>query len=150
MSSGAGAGAGRPSGQRPATAGGPSGPSRARGPMPDEEPAIPIEPEVAAARSVYIRAKIEIVKKMKSKGLSMESIQGSEEVADFAKAYPALFKMLFKIDISNEGSLRTMLAMLERMGSGQMTQDQASVVVGQRLYDTYIKTKIGEDKPPSQ
>jgi hypothetical protein len=130
----------------------PSGPSRGPGPgpMPDEEPAIPIEPEVAAARSVYIRAKIEIVKKMKSKGLSMESIQGSEEVADFAKAYPALFKMLFKIDINNEGSLRTMLAMLERMGTGQMTQDQASVVVGQRLYDTYIKTKIGEDKPPSQ
>jgi hypothetical protein len=56
--------------------------------------------------------------------------------------------MLFKIDINNEAALRTMLALLERMGSGQMTQDQASVVVGQRLYDTYIKDKIGEDKPP--
>jgi len=38
--------------------------------------------------------------------------------------------------------------MLERMGTGDMSQDQASTVVGQRLYDTFIKTKIGEDRPP--
>jgi hypothetical protein len=63
--------------------------------------------------------------------------------------FPALFKMLFKIDINNEASLRTMLAMLERMGTGDMTQDQASVIVGQRLYDTFIKPNIGEDKPAS-
>ena len=42
-----------------------------------------------------------------------------------------------------------MLAMLERMGTGDMTQDQASVIVGQRLYDTFIKPNIGEDKPAS-
>jgi hypothetical protein len=28
-----------------------------------------------------------------------------------------------------------------------MTQDQASTVVGQRLYETFIKPKIGEDVP---
>lgn len=118
------------------------------GGMPEEEPAIPIEPAVAAARTRYVKAKIEIVKALKADGMTQTEAQEHADVKDFALKYPALFKMLFKIDINNEASLRTMLAMLERMGSGDMTQDQASTVVGQRLYDTYIKSKIGEDRPP--
>jgi hypothetical protein len=118
------------------------------GGMPEEEPAIPIEPAVAAARTRYVKAKIEIVKGLKADGMTQAEAQEHADVKDFALKYPALFKMLFKIDINNEASLRTMLAMLERMGSGDMTQDQASTVVGQRLYDTYIKSKIGEDRPP--
>jgi hypothetical protein len=119
-----------------------------RGPLPDEEPAVPIDPAVAAARSVFIKAKIEIVKSLKAQGKLMGEVEQDPRLTEFVARYPALFKMLFKIDINNEAALRTMLALLERMGSGQMTQDQASVVVGQRLYDTYIKDKIGEDKPP--
>lgn len=115
--------------------------------MPEEEPAVPIEPAVAAARTRYVKAKIEIVKGLKGDGMTQAEAQEHAEVKDFAEKYPALFKMLFKIDINNEASLRTMLAMLERMGTGDMSQDQASTVVGQRLYDTFIKTKIGEDKP---
>ena len=114
--------------------------------MPEEEPAIPIEPAVAAARTRYVKAKIEIVKALKADGLTQPEAQQHPEVKDFAEKYPALFKMLFKID-ENDASLRTLLAMLERMGTGDMTQDQASTVVGQRLYDTFIKSKIGEDKP---
>lgn len=116
--------------------------------MPEEEPAVPIEPAVAAARTRYVKAKIEIVKGLKGDGMTQAEAQEHAEVKDFAEKYPALFKMLFKIDINNEASLRTMLAMLERMGTGDMSQDQASTVVGQRLYDTFIKTKIGEDRPP--
>jgi hypothetical protein len=119
-----------------------------RGPLPDEEPAVPIDPAVAAARSVFIKAKIEIVKSLKAQGKLMGEVEQDPRLTEFVARYPALFKMLFKIDINNEAALRTMLALLERMGTGQMTQDQASVVVGQRLYDTYIKDKIGEDKPP--
>ena len=116
--------------------------------MPEEEPAIPIEPAVAAARTRYVKAKIEIVKGLKADGMTQAEAQEHADVKDFALKYPALFKMLFKIDINSEASLRTMLAMLERMGTGDMTQDQASTVVGQRLYDTFIKSKIGEDRPP--
>ena len=118
------------------------------GTMPEEEPAIPIEPAVAAARTRYVKAKIEIVKGLKADGMTQAEAQEHADVKDFALKYPALFKMLFKIDINSEASLRTMLAMLERMGTGDMTQDQASTVVGQRLYDTFIKSKIGEDRPP--
>lgn len=112
--------------------------------LPKEEPAIPLEPDVAAARSVFINDNIRIIRSLIDKGKTAEEVE--KEVPVFARDYPALFKMLFKIDISNEAALRTMLAMLERMGRGEMTQDQASGVVGQRLYDTYIKPNLDEGK----
>lgn len=118
------------------------------GPLPDDEPAIPIDPAVASARSSFVKAKIEIVKRLKNEGKTQAEVEVHPDLVTFVASYPALFKMLFKIDIGNEAALRTMLAMLERMGTGQMTQDQASTVVGQRLYDTFIKSKIGEDRPP--
>jgi hypothetical protein len=119
-------------------------PSVPKKPLPKEEPAIPLEPEVAAARSVFINDSIRVVKSLKEKGKSAEEIE--KEVPVFARDYPALFKMLFKIDIANEAALNTMLVMLERMGRGEMNQDKASGVVGQRLYDTYIKPNIDESK----
>jgi hypothetical protein len=124
--------------------------------LPKEEPAIPLEPDVAAARSVFINDNIRTVKTLKAQGKTAEEVE--KEVSVFARDYPALFKMLFKIDIGNEqvsgtplatggeAALRTMLAMLDRMGRGEMTQDQASGVVGQRLYDTYIKPNLDEKK----
>lgn len=114
--------------------------------MPPEEPAIPLEADVAAARSVFVKDNIQIVKLLKEQGKTKEEIE--KEVPVFARDYPALYKMLFKIDIANEAALRTMLALLDRMGKGQMTQDQASGVVGQRLYDVYIKPNLQEPKAP--
>jgi len=112
--------------------------------LPDEPPAIPLEPDLAAARSKFLRDNIDVVKSLKAQGKSVEEITAAVPI--FAENYPALFKMLFKIDIDSEAKLRTMLAMLERMGQGQMTQDQASGVVGQRLYDAYVKPHIDETK----
>lgn len=112
--------------------------------LPKEEPAIPLEPEVAAARSVFVNDNIRIIRSLKDKGKTAEEVE--KEVPIFARDYPALFKMLFKIDIGSEAALRTMLAMFDRMGRGEMTQDQASGVVGQRLYDIYIKPNIDEKK----
>ena len=107
---------------------------------PEEEPAIPIEPDVAKARATYVKAQVEKVKAMKGEGKSAEEIKA--EVSRFAEDYPALFKMLMSSETFNEASLKTMLALLERMGTGEMTQHQASVVVGQRLHDVYIKPKM--------
>jgi hypothetical protein len=114
---------------------------------PPEEEAIPLEPAVAAARSAMVKHNIEVIKMLKADGFTAEGIK--KEVLPFANEFPGLFKMLLKIDIGNEGLLKTVLAMLDKMGSSKMTQDQASGVVGQRLYDTYIKPKIGEDRPPA-
>jgi hypothetical protein len=91
-----------------------------------------------------VRENITVVKSLKEEGKTAEEI--AKEVPVFARDYPALYKMLFKIDIANEAALRTMLIMLDRMGRNEITQDQASGVVGQRLYDKYIKPNIDETK----
>lgn len=111
-------------------------------PPPEEPPAPPLEPGVAKARAAYIKSNVEKVKSLKEAGKSKEEIR--EEVARFATDYPTLFKMILNTESYNEGSLRTMITMLERMGSGQLTQEQASVIVGQRLADTYITPKVNE------
>lgn len=113
------------------------------GPMPEEEPAIPLEPAVAKARSAFIRNSYEKIKKLQAEGKSLDEIK--KEVNSFFVNYPAAFKMITTPNF-NEASFQVMLAMLERMGKGEMTQDQASGVVGQRLYNTYIKPNIDESK----
>jgi len=107
---------------------------------PEEEKAVPLEPDVAKARFIYVKAQIERLKEMKSAGKTQDEIE--QELKRFAEDYPGLFKMLMRSEAYNEGSLKTMLALLERMGTGDMTQHQASVVVGQRLHDVYIKPII--------
>ena len=117
-----------------------SAPRRINQPPPQEEEAIPLDPDVAKARSAFIRSNLDKVQELKNLGKTKEEIE--KEVSVFVAGYPALFKMVMKTDGHNEGSLRTMLAMLERMGSGELTQHQASVIVGQRLHDVYIKPKM--------
>lgn len=107
---------------------------------PKEEPAIPIEPDIAKARATYVKAQVDRVKELKGAGKTSDEIKA--EVSRFAEDYPALFKMLMSSENFNEASLKTMLALLERMGTGEMSQHQASVVVGQRLHDVYIKPKM--------
>ena len=107
---------------------------------PKEEPAIPLETDVAKARSVYIKSQIDRLKEMKAAGKTSEEIQ--TRLSRFALDYPGLFKMLMRPEGYNEASLKTMIALLERMGEGDMTQHQASVVVGQRLHDVYIKPRV--------
>ena len=107
--------------------------------LPKEEPAIPIEADIAKARATYLRDMVTIVKDLKEKGKSLEEI--TTATGKFAVQYPTLFKMLNK-DVYDEAAVRTMLYMLEKMGTGELSQHQASVIVGQRLHDTYIKPTV--------
>jgi hypothetical protein len=107
--------------------------------LPKEEPAIPIEADIAKARATYLRDMVAIVKDLKQKGRSVEEI--TTATGKFAVQYPTLFKMLNK-DVYDEAAVRTMLYMLEKMGTGELSQHQASVIVGQRLHDTYIKPTV--------
>jgi hypothetical protein len=114
-------------------------PTRRAGPppnLPPEEPVIPIEPEIAKARAEYVRDTISKINGLRSQGSSLDTIK--EATGTFSTQYPGLFKMIIE-DSYNDASLRTMLALLDRMGTGKMSQHQASVVVGQRLHDIYIK-----------
>jgi hypothetical protein len=110
--------------------------------LPPEEPAIPIEPAVAKARASFIRSQIEKMVRAKAEGKSETYIR--EEVARFAEDYPTLYKKVLESG-GDDPSLRTMLAMLDRMGTGELSQHQASVIVGQRLHDKYIKPKLDSE-----
>jgi len=92
------------------------------------------------ARAQYVRDCIELVEKYQNDGLSTEEIK--DKVPTFVRDYKNLFEMVTQPGGYNKQSLKTMLAMLDRMGTGELTQHQASVIVGQRLADTYIKPNL--------
>ncbi len=85
----------------------------------------------AAERATYVRAMVTRVREMQAAGRSLPQIQ--ELLPEFVRDYPQLFKLLTDEENPDMSSLNVMLAMLERMGRGDMTHHQASVVVGQRL-----------------
>jgi hypothetical protein len=91
-------------------------------------------------RAQYVRDSLTLIETYQREGLSTEQIK--EKVPTFVRDYKNLFEMVTQPGGYNKQSLKTMLAMLDRMGSGELTQHQASVIVGQRLADTYIKPSI--------
>lgn len=116
-----------------------------RGPpqLPKDEPAVPLEPAVASARTTYIRQTLDQIKQLQRDGKSVEDIRAAH--TRFATDYPQIFKMVTKGESYDEASLRTMLLMLERMGTGELSQHQASVIVGQRLHDKFIQPALDRE-----
>ena len=58
----------------------------------------------------------------------------------YAERFPELFKKIVtKQDLT---PLNTMVAMLDRMGDGSISQHQASIIVGQRLVDRFVTPQL--------
>jgi hypothetical protein len=91
-------------------------------------------------RAKYVRDSIALVEKYQQEGLTTEQIK--EKVPTFVRDYKNLFEMITMPGGYNKQSLKTMLVMLDKMGTGELSQHQASVIVGQRLADTYIKPNL--------
>ena len=89
------------------------------------------------SRALYVRDMCKKVEDYLAAGKGPEEIKAL--VPDFVRGYKNLFEMLTQPGGYNKQSLKTMLAMLDRMGAGELTQHQASVIIGKRLADTYIK-----------
>lgn len=96
------------------------------------------------SRAKYIRDTVKQIEEYQRDRLTLEEIK--VRVPSFARDYKNLFEELTAPGGYNKQSLTTMLAMLDRMGSGDLTQHQASVIVGQRLAQTYDITP--EKLPP--
>ena len=96
------------------------------------------------SRAKYIRDTVKQIEDYQRDRLTLEEIK--IRVPSFAQDYKNLFEELTAPGGYNKQSLTTMLAMLDRMGSGDLTQHQASVIVGQRLAQTYDITP--EKLPP--
>jgi hypothetical protein len=89
-------------------------------------------------RARFIREMLNDIPRWMTQGLTEEQIR--EKVPEFAEKYPELFtKIIQKQDLS---PIQSMLAMLDRMGEGNITQHQASVIIGKKLVDKFITPQL--------
>ena len=89
-------------------------------------------------RARFIRQMLNDMSKYMSQGLSEDEIR--EKAPEFSDRYPELFKKIInKEDLS---PIQSMLAMLDKMGDGTLSQHNASMIVGQRLVDRFIKPQL--------
>jgi hypothetical protein len=93
----------------------------------------------AAERATYIRAMVKRAAEYKSAGRSIQDIRTL--LPEFHRDYPYLFDMVLLEENFDQANLNTMLAMLDRMGQGNLNHHQATVIVGQRLAQKYIQKK---------
>lgn len=90
-------------------------------------------------RAAYVRAMVARVLEYRRERKTAEEIQ--ERLPEFAEEYKHLFEMLTAPEGFDQQNLTVMLAMLDRMGQGALTQHEASVIVGKRLFDKYGSKK---------
>ncbi len=91
-------------------------------------------------RANYVRDMISLISTLQSQGKSVEEIK--ERVPEFVRDYKNLFETVTAPSGYDKQNLKVMLAMLDRMGEGHLTQHQASVIVGKKLADQYITPQI--------
>jgi hypothetical protein len=91
----------------------------------------------AKERVEYIRKMVACIHTYRSHNRSVEEIKGL--LPEFYEQYKNLFEMVTAEEGYDESNLNTMLAMLQHMDKGNLSQHEASVVVGKRLYEKFGK-----------
>jgi hypothetical protein len=100
-----------------------------------ESRALDFDPNL---RARYIRDMLRDIPAWQAQGLTEDEIK--EKIPQFHERYPELFrKIIQKQDLS---PIQSMLAMLDRMGEGNITQHQASVIIGKKLVDKFITPQL--------
>ena len=89
----------------------------------------------AKERSDYVRSMVELTLEYVKERKTVDEIK--ERLPEFVRDYKHLFEMITSPDGYDASNLQVMLAMLEHMDSGNLTQHDASVIVGKRLYSKY-------------
>jgi hypothetical protein len=89
-------------------------------------------------RAQFVRAMVQDVAHWIAQGESEESIK--QRVPEFVEHYPELFKKL--IQKQDMAPIQNMLAMLDRMGQGNISQHQASVLIGKKLVDRFVTPQL--------
>lgn len=89
-------------------------------------------------RALYVRTMVRDITHMIQMGETEESIRS--KVPEFIEQYPELFKkMIKKEDLT---PIFEMLRLLDNMGTGKLSQHQASVVVGKSLVDRFVTPQL--------
>ena len=124
-----------------------------RMPTPDEEtPVTPLTPEQAREKAAYVRKNVAGIE------LYMQQRKPRRDIEvhffDFKNDYPALFETIVNPVSWNNGfykkTLRIMLAMLDRIGEGTLSQERASEIVGMQGYEAYVKPTVDSLPKPEQ
>jgi hypothetical protein len=100
-----------------------------------ENRALDYDPNI---RARYVREILQDIARWMAEGVSEATIR--EKVPDFIEKYPELFKKI--INKQDLAPIQSMLAMLDRMGEGSMSQHQASVIIGKKLVDRYVTPQL--------
>ena len=93
----------------------------------------------AKERATFIEDQVDIVRKLVAEHKTDSEIK--LVCPDFAINYPILFEYSLKPNFDSN-NLRIMLGLLNHMGDNKMSQHQASVIVGQRMSDKFIKPTL--------
>jgi hypothetical protein len=88
-------------------------------------------------RSQYVRSMVARTIEYLREGKTVDAIK--ERLPEFARDYTHLFEMITSPTGFDTKSLQIMLTMLEHMGNGNLSQHDASVIVGKRLYEQFGK-----------
>ena len=89
----------------------------------------------AGERKQYLNDMISQIDTYKASGRTTDEIKTL--MADFVEKYPRLFEMVSRANY-DKTQINVMLRMLEKMGTGELSQHQASIIVGQKLTNTYV------------
>jgi hypothetical protein len=96
----------------------------------------------AAARSLNVKQTVDHMLRWKAEGKTPQEIEAM--IPTFVQEYPTLFHKVMEPGV-DMNMLKSMLALLDRMGQGGMSQHQASIIVGQRLAEKFIRPITGTD-----
>jgi hypothetical protein len=93
----------------------------------------------ASERATYVKTMINRVEEYRRQRKSVDEIK--ELLPEFVRDYKHLFEMITSPEGYNQQDLNIMLNMLMHMHNGNLTQHDASVIVGKRLYEKYGSSK---------
>lgn len=102
----------------------------------------------ATERSAMIRTHVVQIRRMLQEGKTVDQIK--MVFPEFAKEYPSLLEMLTRPGGFDERSLSIMITMLDRMGSGNLSQHEASIKVGQHLLNRFVTPQINPTSAQAQ
>ena len=95
-------------------------------------------------RATYVRAMINRVLEYQQAGRTVTQIKTL--LPEFVEEYRHLFEMITQPEGYDKAQLQSMLALLDTMAKGRISQHQASVVVGKQLLEKYHKGPGKDDE----
>jgi hypothetical protein len=88
-------------------------------------------------RVTYVKSMIAVTEGYMQQGMSIDNIK--TRLPEFVEDYKHLFEMITAPSGYDKKSLEIMMAMLGHMKTGKLSQHDASVIVGKRLYEKFGK-----------